>query len=164
MGGGIGSARLAAALLFTAISAVGLSAQQSQASPAELEQQAEAYLQDLDNWKHAADLYRQAAELRGAGDAVAVQDLETAARLEFYQGSGRQAVRDLEAAGQRALGVGDIFSAAKAFVDAAWVAGRDGQSIRARELIQTVQLLAQSPLLSSTERTHIEGRLRTTTG
>ena len=165
MGGTFGMSRIAAAILLSAALATNLAAQSADTpgqSPAELEQKAESYLADMEKWNRAADLYRQAAGLRLPGDPVAVADLKSAARLEFYQGSERQAVRDLEAAGQLALGMGDVIAAANAFVDAAWIAGNDGDGNIARSLFERAQLLALSPLISTQDRDEIESRLLTT--
>ncbi|NNF29540.1 MAG: hypothetical protein HKO53_11095 [Gemmatimonadetes bacterium] len=155
--------RVAAAVMVTALSTTAVSGQSHQAeNPAALEQQAEAYLDEMDRWGRAADLYRQAAELRDPADPVAVSNLKTAARLEFYNGSERQALRDLQYAGQRALAIGDVVSAANAFVDAAWVAGSDGQGQEARAMIERAQLLVLSPLISTEDRTEIQRRLPVT--
>ena len=152
--------RLSAAVLTTALAATAVSAQTPvEQEPAALEQEARGYLDDMNRWGRAADLFRQAAHLRAASDPVAISDLKTAARLEFYHGSERQARRDLEHAGQRALAIGDVVGAANAFVDAAWVAGNDGQDNEARALIERAQLLALSPLISHEDRTDIQRRL-----
>ena len=152
--------RVALAMVVAAFSATAVSAQSFQVEdPAELEERAEGYLDEMDRWGRAADLYRQAAELRDAGDPVAISNLKTAARLEFYNGSERQALRDLEYAAQRALAIGDVVTAANAFVDAAWVAGSDGHGQEARALVERAQLLALSPLISSEDRSEIENRL-----
>ena len=154
------SARWVVAAVAMALSATAVAAQTPAGEdPAELEAQARDYLGDMQRWGRAADLYRQAADLRAPSDPVAVANLKTAARLEFYNGSEKQALRDLEYAGQRALAIGDVVAAANAFVDAAWVAGTDGQGREARALVERAQLLALSPLISREDRTEIEKRL-----
>lgn len=154
-----------AALAVSAAMAGGLSAQSFAASttedPAALEAKAEQYLPDRGKWNQAAELYRQAAALRPAGDALAIADLKSAARLAFYRGKDRQAIRDLEKAGQRALDIGDVVAAANAFADAAWIAGKDGNGARAKALMERAQLLALSPLISPTDRAELESRFET---
>ena len=163
MKGRISWGRLVWVLLFAVASTNGLSAQSQQArnDPGALEEKAEAYLEDMEKWSKAADLYRQAAHLRDAADAEAVWDLKTAARLEFYQGSEQQAIRDLETAGHRAMAIGDVVAAANAFADAAWIAGTEGHGSQARELVVRAQLLTESPLIPTADKDDIRSRLPT---
>lgn len=155
------AAPLAAALLLSALTAGEAWGQsrQANAGPDALEARAQALLDDMDRWDDAADLYRQAAALREPGDPVAVSNLKSAARLEFYQGSEGQAQRDLEEAAQQALAIGDVVAAANAFADAAWIAGGNGKGLQARELARRARLLTHSPLITQADRSEIQGRL-----
>ncbi len=110
------------------------------------------------DWSRAAALFREAAGLRPAGDATAVADLLRAGRIAFYEGRERQAVRDFEAAGERALERGDVIGAADAFTDAAWVARADGRRAEANALLARAQLLANSPLLERGARDRLRAR------
>ncbi|MCY4400443.1 MAG: hypothetical protein OXE96_14055 [Gemmatimonadetes bacterium] len=154
--------RPAMAALLIAASATTLSAQSTAQVPADeidaIETRAMDNLKDLDRWDRAASLFRRAADLRPAGDPVAVQDLIQAARLSFYTGDEGRAVRDFEAAGQRAVAMGDVIVAANAFADAAWVANTRGFGARAHDLLNRAQLLATSPLIPEDVRDHLMTR------
>lgn len=128
-----------------------------------LEMKAHEHLQEVGDWGRAASLFRRAAELRPSSDPVAVQDLIQAARLSYYHGDKGDAVRDFEAAGQRALALGDVIVAANAFVDAAWVADANGRSERALNLVGRARLLANSPLLPDEIRDDLQNRWVETT-
>lgn len=123
-----------------------------------LETKAHGYLATPDHWDRAANLLRRAAEFRSPADGAAVDDLLLAARLSFYEGDERRAVRDFESAGQLALARGDVIVAANAFTDAAWVAGNQGRGDRAQGLLTRAQLLATSPLIEEDERNHLRTR------
>ncbi len=127
-----------------------------------IEATAAKHLTDGGNWHRAASLFRRAAELRPAGDETAVEDLLRAGRLSFYQGHERQAVRDFESAGVRALDRGDVIVAANAFADAAWVAESNGQPAEANELLRRAQMLANSPLLGDHARDMLKTRWEVT--
>ncbi len=154
--------RAAMAALLVAASATTLSAQTTAQVPADeidaIEARAMDNLKDLGQWDRAASLFRRAADLRPAGDPVAVHNLIQAARLSFYEGDEAQAVRDFEAAGQRAIAIGDVIVAANAFADAAWVANTRGFGARAHELLSRAQLLANSPLIPEDARDHLKTR------
>ena len=157
-----GSIRVAAAALLIAASATGATAQiTTEASTDEiatLETDARGYLNDPTAWDRAAGLFRRAAELRPEGDPAATQDLMYAARLSFYEGNERQAIRDFESAGQRALAMGDVLVAANAFADAAWIAQHRGYGERAHALLGRAQLLSNSPLIPEDARVHLRAR------
>lgn len=123
-----------------------------------IEAKATQELRDGKNWDRAASLFRRAADLRPAGDATAVRDLLRAGRLAFYEEHERQAMRDFEAAGERALERGDVIAAANAFTDAAWVAQADNDGAAANQLLTRAQLLANSPLLGSRARNQLKTR------
>lgn len=165
MGSRLRWTRIAGALVLSAATANAALAQTYEGpeqDPQALEAEAEGYMTDMNKWTRAADLYRQAAALRGAGDVIAIADLKTAARLEFYRGHEGTAMRDLENAGERALAMGDVVAAANAFVDAAWIASAEGRGTKAREFADKAQLLALSPLISPSDREELEARLVTT--
>ena len=157
-----GWTRAAMAAFLVAASATTLSAQVTTSVPAAeieaLETRAQENLQELSDWGHAASLLRRAAALRPSGDPVAVEDLLQAARLSFYRGDEGHAVRDFEAAGQRALAIGDVIVAANAFADAAWVAESDGRNARALDLVSRARLLANSPLIPDDARDQLRNR------
>ena len=77
--------------------------QVDQTRAAELEAEAEVLMANRNDWKRAERLLREAASLRPAGDVLAVEDLLAAAKLVYYEGKERRAIRELEHVGQRAL-------------------------------------------------------------
>ena len=164
-----GWTRMAMAALLVAASTTTLSAQTSAQVPNNdeieaLEAKAHAHMRALGEWNRAASLFRRAADLRSPGDPAAVKDLIRAAQLSFYRGDERRAMRDFEAAGQRALAIGDVLVAANAFADAAWVADRRGFGARAHDLLNRAQLLSNSPLIPEDERDHLRTRWEVTGG
>ena len=161
-----GITRVAMAALLIAAGATGATAQTAARATtneiATLEMDARDYLGDLSKWDRAAKLFRRAAELRPEGDPTATEDLMYAARLSFYDGNERQAIRDFEAAGQRALAMGDVLLAANAFTDAAWIAQHRGYGERAYVLLGRAQLLSNSPLIAEEQRAHLRARWEVT--
>jgi len=123
-----------------------------------LEMRAQEHLQEVGDWGRAASLFRRAAELRPSSDPVGVEDLLQAARLSYYHGDKGDAVRDFEAAGQRALALGDVIAAANAFVDGAWVAEENGRGAKALDLVGRARLLVNSPLLPNEIRDDLQNR------
>lgn len=118
---------------------------------AEIEQQARAATQTSTNWWKASILYRRAAELR-AEEPVAAEHYRMAGLLAYYARHTGTAVEDLTRAGEAALAWGDVAFAAKAFLDAAWVANRDGDGAQALALVRRGERLAHSPLLARADR------------
>lgn len=153
---------VAVAALLIAASATGATAQiTAEATTDEIvsiEMDARGYLSDVTAWDRAAELFRRAAELRPEGDPAATQDLIYAARLAFYEGHQRQAIRDFEAAGQRAMAMGDVLVAANAFADGAWIAHHRGYGEWAHTLLGRAQLLANSPLIPEDAKVHLRAR------
>ena len=155
----IPSAALALAIALGAASAGAQTTAEVTVSEVEaLEANAHASLDDLSAWERAARLFRHAADLRPEGDPGATENLIYAARLSYYEGNERQAVLDFEAAGRRALAMGDVIVAANAFTDAAWVAKHRGSGERALALLSRAELLSRSPLIPEDERTHLRAR------
>lgn len=163
-----GLTRIAMATLLVAASTTTLAAQTTAQVPNEeikaIEAKAHAHMRALDEWDRAASLFRRAANLRSPGDPAAVKGLIRAAQLSFYRGDESRAMRDFEAAGQRALAIGDVLVAANAFADAAWVADTRGLGVRAHDLLNRAQLLSNSPLIPEDERDHLRARWEVTGG
>lgn len=124
-----------------------------------METEAKSLSDQRHEWQKAAWLYRSAASLRPEGDLIAVEDLQWAGKLAFYTGDAHQALADLEAAAERAMEGGDVFTAANLLVDAAWVATRSGEHERATELSRQAQIHAASPLLSDGVRRRVTDRV-----
>jgi hypothetical protein len=108
----------------------------------------------------AAHYFEMAAQLRPTGDCQAVKDMVDASRLRYYLGDEGKAQSLLENAGNVALQYGDVKTAAKSFLDAAWIARERGShAIVVQALISKAQKLAQSPLLDTSERDALLGRI-----
>jgi hypothetical protein len=107
----------------------------------------------------AAELFRQAAALRPAGDPVAMRDLIQAARYSFYSGKRERALKDFAAAAETALRFGDVLGAAESFLDAAWVAQQVRDGALALRYAVRAQELSASPLLNESDRTRLMSRL-----
>ncbi len=162
-----GWTRAAMAATLVAASAAAASAQTTANVPVSeietLEMKAHEHMQELGDWGRAATLFRRAAELRPSSDPAGVDDLLQAARLSYYHGDKGDAVRDFEAAGQRALALGDVIAAANAFVDGAWVADENGRGAKALDLVDRARLLANSPLMPDEIRDNLRNRWVETT-
>lgn len=110
------------------------------------------------DFRRASFLYREAAST--AGDHPrAVSDLVEAATLAYYAGRNGQAVKDFQAAGEAALQWGDVLTAARSFLDGAWVAAASGDRERAVELARRAEKLSSSPLIQRQERIALLSRI-----
>ena len=113
---------------------------------------AESLSTQLSHFKQAAELYEQSAEMRTASDPRAVSCLRSAATLRYNSGNKRKGLGLMEKAADRAIRLGDVVSAANAYIDAAVIASELRQGDRARDLGERAVLLAKSPLLSEEQR------------
>lgn len=120
---------------------------------------AESLSTKLTHFKQAADLFEQSAEIRMAADPRAVTCLRSAAMLRYNTGNKRKGLGLMEKAADRAIRLGDVISAANAYIDAAVIAAELRQGDRARELGERAVLLAKSPLLSDDQRGALEYRM-----
>ncbi len=157
----------AVALLMATFGAGNLQAQASTASTDEgdriakaekLESEARDAASDRESFGDAIRLYREAADLRG-DDPGAIADLIMAGKLAYYVGHKGQAVDHLARAGEIALEWGDVLTAAQSFLDAAWVADREGHDAEAYELGRRAEKLSASPLIQRQERVSILSRI-----
>lgn len=113
----------------------------------------------MEFFNEAAKYWEKAAALRPAGDCQAVQDMVEASRLRYYLGDEGKAQSLLEDAGEVAWTYGDVATAARAFLDAAWIAQERGQATVVHTLISRAKKLAQSPLLTVDQREALLGRI-----
>lgn len=125
---------------------------------AALEGLAQEASMDLRTFDEAADLYRQAAEVRG-DSPESVDNLIASAQLSFYLGDEGEAVGTLTRAGEAARSWDDVATAADAFLDAAWVAQDQGWTRRAISLAQEAEKLSHSTLMTQQDRTEIRERI-----
>jgi hypothetical protein len=99
--------------------------------------------------------HRQAAALRPAGDALGFRCLTVAGQLSFASNDLSSAQSDMVAAAEQAIARGDVEKAAHAYADAAWVAKERKNPGQVWTLGSQAEILASSPLLSTTQRASI---------
>lgn len=107
----------------------------------------------------AARLFVAEADLRPADDPGAVDGLIVAANLFYAADLPVRAREVLEAAGERAEAAGDLMRAARAYLDAATVAEQEGDQANVRRLVEKVDTLSESSLLSDPQRVRIRQRV-----
>ena len=111
-----------------------------------------------DGFLEASLLFRRAATLQG-DRPEAVEDLVRAATLAYYAGREGDAVDDLDRAAETALEWGDVLTAAEAWLDAAWVSWKRGDTEDAAAFATRAERLSHSPLIQREERRAILSRL-----
>ena len=122
----------------------------------------EAEARDLSagpGWASAARLYRNAAELRGAGDFTAADNLRIAGYIGYYERRLSSSTAVLTRAADAYLAGGDVLSAAATLTDAAWVAVQADHGLEARRLRERALLLTRSPQLDPADREMLLRRL-----
>jgi hypothetical protein len=102
---------------------------------------------DMKQWKAAAKLLVESAELRPCHDPEIFPSLARAARL--YQGAGdmRRAEETMERAAQHALYSGDVANAADTFIRLAWIAKARDDARAVHTYLARAKDLSYSPLL-----------------
>ena len=113
----------------------------------------------LNQFKRAAKLHQESAELRAADDPRRAACLREAALLRYYSGDRRGAVGLMERAATSAAERGDVIVAAQSFSDAAIIAHETKQGARAWGLGVRADVLASSPLLSDEQRTTLRSQI-----
>lgn len=121
-------------------------------------EQARAAVEQGQDWGKASVLYARAAELQ-TDDPEAARTWRMSGLLAYYAGREGRAVDALEKSAEAALAWGDVATAARSFLDAAWVARRDGDALRTLDLAQRGERLASSPLLARAERAELMSRI-----
>jgi hypothetical protein len=126
----------------------------------EIERRASELVAHVATWRDAAQLYRQAADLR-QGDPTAPATYRMSAWL--YAGSGNRGLarRMLEKAGEQSAATGDPVTAAHTYIDAAFAAAEDGRTDLVRRLVAKARVLAAADVLSQEQRASIVRRLPT---
>ena len=127
----------------------------------QLDARAAAYEQadDSRRWGKAARLRERAAALRPAADPGGFTSLRAAAFSRHALGQRVAAGYLMERAGDQAMARGDVFNAADAYVDAAYIAAELRDPERVREFVGKGTLLMGSPLLSPPQRESLRGRV-----
>jgi hypothetical protein len=123
---------------------------------------AEAARYEASDWgklAQAARLRALAADLRTADDPKGPLSLFWAARDRYYSGDTRAARELMERAADRAMVVGDVWTAATAYTEAAYISAELRDVPRARLFASKAKLLTSSPMLSEDQRTKLRTRL-----
>ena len=154
-----------AALAALALTAGTASAQASAPADADRSAEAAALLQDAreaaqdrSEWGKASVLYRKVADLR-SDDPEAAEHYRKAGTFAYYAGREGRAVENLTRAAETALSWGDVAGAARSYLDAAWVAYKDGDGARTLDLAHRAERLARSPLLPRSDRAQLLSRI-----
>jgi hypothetical protein len=129
-----------------------------------LHMRAEALSRSKIRWRDAARLHRQSAALRPAEDSLGYRCLWVAAQLSYGSDDLSNARISMAEAGAQALARGDIVRAAHAFADAAWLAKEQNKAADVWKFGRQAEVLADSPLLSRTQRTAILKRFTQSQG
>jgi hypothetical protein len=129
---------------------------------AQLEEGASVAMGDRRVWSSAANMYREASDIRHPSDPVALADLRTAAAIYGTIGDYRRAREAILELADRATEYGEIVVAAHAFLDAAHVAValKEGQDVLT--FYERAQRLARSSHLTDEEQRWLVYRLEQT--
>jgi hypothetical protein len=111
------------------------------------------------SWADMALLLEEAASLRSADDARAIEELTRAGMVWYYLGSLARAQRLQEQAARLALENGRVLEAAHVYAGMAFLAKLQGHQAEASVLARTAQRLAYSPHLTPTERDGVLKRI-----
>jgi hypothetical protein len=110
-------------------------------------------------WGKAAGLREKAAALRGPADPRAFASLQTAAFVRHALRQRDAALGIMERAAEQALAHGDVFNAASAYTNVAFMASELRDVDRARLYAEKGSMLTRSPLLSAPQREWLQQRL-----
>ena len=110
-------------------------------------------------WLEAAELLETAARIRPDSDIGRVEDLRTAANIWYWAGKANQARILTEEAALVASNLGKPALAANIYLDAAVLSAELKMGRHTIAAARQAELLAASPVVSSTERDAIETRL-----
>ncbi len=110
-------------------------------------------------YRDAARVYRRSADFRAVEDPIGFQCLTNAAALAYAAGDRSAARTDMANAAERALARGDLRAAALAYLDAAWIAQEQQKPNQVWEFGHRAEILADSPLLSQSDRSAILQRI-----
>jgi hypothetical protein len=110
-------------------------------------------------WRRSAELRVRAAELRAPDDVRAFESLQTAALVRHALAERKVAIALMERAAEHAISRGDVFNAASAYANLAFMNAELNDGVRAREFVERTTLLAASPLLSPPQRQWLQVRV-----
>ncbi len=124
-----------------------------------LSAEADSLAREVSRFKDAARLYEKSAAARGPGDIKAIANLRSAAFLRYNAGDRRSGLSLMERAADRAVTLGDVITAANAYIDAAIIAAELRDGAQAQELSRRAALLTKSPLLDGRQRSALLARM-----
>ena len=124
-----------------------------------LREEAESLYSEPKQWRKAARLLERSADLRTDTDPEAYACLLAAGRIRAAIGDDAAAQQTLQRAGAHAAARGAVADAATAWIDAAYVAAKQGETATAMSLFARAELLLESPLLEATQRDALRRRL-----
>ena len=110
-------------------------------------------------WAEAGELHEKAAKELVKNDAGQFFGFNRAAALYLYAGETARSRRAMERAASVAEATGDVFTAANAWVDAAFIAIAEGFTAKTREFVANARTLADSEVLSESDRAGILARI-----
>ncbi len=110
-------------------------------------------------WELAGDLHKQAADQLPRNSAGQFFGYNRAAVLYFHAGDFVDARRAMEDAAEVAEATGDVFTAANAYVDAAFIAIAEGYAGKKREFVSEARVLADSESITAEEKADIIARI-----
>ena len=117
-------------------------------------------IETLRDFGKVAHLHEESAELRGDDDVRRFECLQMAAYLRHGAGSHRRAMENMEQAAQLAAARGDVMNAARAHIDAAYIAVDLKQGSRVKEHARAARLLTESPLITAAQRVELLSHLQ----
>lgn len=112
-------------------------------------------MQAVRRWRNAARRYEEAGLLLSEHDTRSIDAFSASSRSYYSAGNNRDAARMAEKAGERALDLGEVYRAARAFQQAAVLRTEMGQEVGAQELGWRSCRLSFAPSLSEAERAKI---------
>ena len=110
-------------------------------------------------WELAGDLHKAAADNLPRNAAGQFFGYSRAAVLYFHAGEFDDARRSMEDAAEVAAATGDFYTAANAYVDAAFVAIAEGYPGKKREFVGEAVELADSEWITAEEKADIMARI-----
>ncbi|MCK5447154.1 MAG: hypothetical protein KAJ43_03380 [Gemmatimonadetes bacterium] len=110
-------------------------------------------------WELAGDLHKQAADELPRNAAGQFFGYSRAAVLYFHAGEFDDARRSMEDAAEVAEATGDLYTAANAYVDAAFIAIAEGYAGKKREFVRDAIELADSEWITVEEKAEILARI-----
>jgi hypothetical protein len=132
----------------------------SQAAEANsLDERAVALYSSPKKWRKAAWLHEEAADRRSISDPRAHQSLIMAGHIYYAAGANGLAFEAMARGAERAAQIGDVVTAANAYVDAGLMAAEASRGDEIADMARRAVALANSPLLNDEERATIVKRV-----